>query len=236
MRIHHFKNKEHFIGAAADLLIQEIDGNPGLLMCTATGSSPLPVYRALVEDAKIYKERYNKLRIIKLDEWVGLENQNGSCEAYLQKELIAPLEIPDKNYIAFNARTTEPTDECLRIGHLLNQHGPIDLCVLGLGKNGHLGFNEPPASPAQKCHVARLSQLSQEHSMVAGQAEKPEYGMTLGIRDILNSKKVLLLVSGEGKEEAKKQLLSSKVDPMCPASLLWKHPNVDCFILNENPV
>ncbi|MGW9686305.1 galactosamine-6-phosphate isomerase [Flagellimonas sp. 2504JD1-5] len=233
MRIQYFENKKTFTSKATGLMIQEIDRKPNLLMCTATGNSPLPVYRNLVKDFKLNPERYAKLRILKLDEWAGLANMFGSCEAYLQKELINPLKIAKTNYFAFDAETKDPEGECSRIKNQLNNEGPIGLCVLGLGKNGHLGFNEPPASADQKCHVARLTPSSQNHGMVATHTEKPSYGMTLGIQEILNSKRILLLISGEGKENVKKQFLSKKVDPECPATFLWLHPNVDCFILEN---
>lgn len=233
MKVQHFKNKEYFVTAATDLVIDEIDTNPGLLLCTATGSSPLPIYRNMAADALGNQHRYKRLRIIKLDEWMGLENYDGSCEAYLQKELIGPLQIQEENYISFDVATNNPENECIRIQQLLNRCGPIDLCILGLGKNGHLGFNEPPASSTQKCHVAKLSAQSQQHGMVTNQKLKPEFGMTLGIQDILNSKRIVFLISGKEKEKAKQQFLSSKVDPQCPASFLWMHSNVDCFILEE---
>ncbi|WP_190808759.1 galactosamine-6-phosphate isomerase [Flagellimonas sp. S3867] len=232
MRIHHFENKKPFATAAVELLIKEIDRKPDLLLCAATGNSPLPVYRKLVEDAISNSERYARLRIIKLDEWIGLKDKNGSCETYLQKELVKPLKIATKNCIAFDEETRNPEKECIRIQRKLIEEGPIDLCVLGLGKNGHLGFNEPPASSTQECHVAHLAAESQQHNMIANQMQKPEFGMTLGIKDILNSKRVVLLISGEGKEKAKQQLLSSKVDPQCPASFLWMHNNVDCFVMD----
>ena len=167
MRIEYFKNEVALATEAADILIREIDGKPNLLMCTATGYSPLQVYQNLAEDFRSNTERYTKLRILKLDEWVGLTNENGSCEAYLQKELIVPLQIAENNYIAFDAKTKDPETECHRIQNILDKQGPIDCCVLGLGKNGHLGFNEPPASANQKCHVAKLAPSSQNHGMVA---------------------------------------------------------------------
>ncbi|WP_422861340.1 galactosamine-6-phosphate isomerase [Flagellimonas sp. W118] len=233
MRIQHFENEVDFINKAAGLLIQEIDRKPELLLCAATGNSPLLVYRRLVYDKKLHVNRYKNLNIIKLDEWVSLESNAGSCETYLRKELINPLRIKERNYIGFDEKTKNPIEECKRVQDLLDNNGPIDMCVLGLGKNGHLGFNEPPGDPTKKCHVAHLTAQSQEHDMVANQLKKPEFGMTLGIQDILNSKRILLLISGKGKEKAKQRFLSSKVDPQCPASFLWMHSNVDCLILEE---
>ncbi|WP_420601793.1 galactosamine-6-phosphate isomerase [Flagellimonas sp.] len=234
MNVLQFESKENFVSTAVDLVIEEIDKKPNLLLCAATGSSPLPIYRKLVDNSRLNPDRYKSLRLIKLDEWVGLKSKEGSCETYLRNELLDPLKIDDENYFAFNEETENPKEECTRIQNLLEAKGPIDLCILGLGKNGHLGFNEPPAVLTQKCHVARLTTQSQQHNMVLNQTEKPEFGMTLGIRDILSAKRILLLISGSGKEKAKQQFLASKVDPQCPASFLWLHANVDCLIMDED--
>ena len=114
---------------------------------------------------------------------------------------------------------------------MVKEQGPIDLCILGLGKNGHLGFNEPADELQPHCHIADLAVQSQQHSMILDSSIKPTQGITLGMQEILSSKRILLLVSGSGKEEAKKKLLSGDITSQCPASLLWKRDNVDCLVV-----
>jgi galactosamine-6-phosphate isomerase len=152
----------------------------------------------------------------------------------LQKHILRPLKVTQERYFPFNPRAQDLEEECLRIQAMVKEQGPIDLCIMGLGKNGHLGFNEPAIELQPHCHIAELTTESQQHSMILGSSIKPTQGITLGMQDILSSKRIILIVSGSGKDEAKKQLLSGEITCECPASLLWKHNNVDCLVVAKN--
>lgn len=205
-----------------------------MLLCAATGHSPSGLYQELVHRSEHEKKLYRQMRVIKLDEWIGLGHSGeGTCEHYLRSNLINPLAITENRYLAFDTENPDPPEECTRMQLLLQNNGPIDLCILGLGKNGHLGFNEPGSYLQPHCHVAQLSHTSQQHGMVARIADTPQYGMTLGMADILASRKIVLLVTGEGKEKAKQRLLSGKISTKCPASFLWMHRDVDCLIVDK---
>lgn len=233
MRIAEFEEIDQMGQKAFSIVMDEIEHNPQLLLCAATGSSPLPLYRNLDEEAKKRAAAFDQLRVVPLDEWVGLPSSDGSCHAFLQKHILRPLNITQERYFRFNAAAEDLKEECMRIQALVKEQGPIDLCVLGLGKNGHLGFNEPADELQPHCHIADLAVQSQQHSMILDSSIKPIQGITLGIQDILSSKRILLLVSGSGKEEAKKKLLSGEITSQCPASLLWKHHNVDCLVVTN---
>lgn len=214
------------------IVIEELRTKPNLLLCAATGSSPLGLYEGLTRLAKMGKGRFKDLRVLKLDEWIGLgKSAEGSCEHYLRANVIEPLEISEDRYLTFDPDAHEHDEECKRVQYQIQKNGPIDLCVLGLGKNGHLGFNEPGSFLQPNCHVAHLTPESQQHDMVVDGTAKPKYGMTLGIRDILLSKKIIILVSGEEKDEAKRSLFSGQISTTCPASFLWLHNNVDCLVV-----
>ena len=234
MRISEFEEIYQMGQKAFSIVMDEIEHNPQLLLCAATGSSPLPLYRNLAEEAKKRAALFEHLRILPLDEWVGLPSSDGSCHAFLQKHILRPLKLTQERYFPFNPAAENLKEECLRIQALVKEQSPIDLCILGLGKNGHLGFNEPADELQPHCHIADLTIESQQHSMISDSSIKPTQGITLGIQDILSSKRILLIVSGSGKEEAKKQLLSTEINPQCPASLLWKHDNVDCLVVRQN--
>lgn len=233
MRIAEFENTHQIGQKAFSIVMDEIEHNPQLLLCAATGSSPLQLYRNLAEEAKKRAAVFDQLRVLPLDEWVGLSSSDGSCHAFLQKHILRPLKFAQERYFPFNPRAENLKEECLRIQALVKEQGPIDLCVLGLGKNGHLGLNEPADELQPHCHIADLTIESQQHSMILDSSIKPTQGITLGMQDILSSKRILLLVSGNGKEEAKKQLLSGEITCECPASLLWKHDNVDCLVVTK---
>jgi galactosamine-6-phosphate isomerase len=214
---------------AADLITRAVRSNPSLLLCAATGSSPTRAYEFLVEDARREPDVFSRLRVIKLDEWGGLAMDDpGTCETYLRRRLLEPLAISADRYVAFDSEATDAQRECERIRAELAEHGPIDLCVLGLGLNGHLGFNEPADAPTPGPHVARLSESSLRHPMIRHARGRVTHGLTLGMRDILGSRRVLLLVNGEHKRGALERLLSAEVSPSFPASYLWEHGAVTC--------
>ncbi|HTK19894.1 MAG TPA: 6-phosphogluconolactonase, partial [Mucilaginibacter sp.] len=150
---------------ASETIIHEWQQNPQSLVCAATGNSPTGVYKRLVEK----KENFNSadLRFIKLDEWYGLDiNDEGSCEKYLHEHLFNPLGISHKNYITFDGKANDPQREFEHVDNYLKEHGPIDLCILGLGKNGHIAFNEPADTLHPHAHLATLSPTSLEHAMI----------------------------------------------------------------------
>lgn len=115
----------------------------------------------------------------------------------------------------------------------MQTQAPIDLCILGLGKNGHIAFNEPGDTLHPYCHVAQLSPESMQHTMAQTMQTQPTYGLTLGMADILSAKKIILLITGSNKKSAIEKLLQSNLTTHLPASLLWLHPDVDCLI-DEN--
>lgn len=220
---------------AKDQIIRAMEEKPDLLLCTATGNSPTKTYELLAEEFVSDPMKFSKIRVIKLDEWGGIEpEESGSCESYLRENLLGPLQISNERYIGFNSNPENPLQECTRISTHLAKDGPIDLCILGFGSNGHLALNEPAEFLQAQCHVAELSSSSLNHKMTSGMKKKPSYGLTLGMADILYSKQILILISGSGKSKMVKQLLSGMVSTQLPASFLWLHPNTVCLIDSES--
>jgi len=216
---------------AGSLVISEIAKKKNLLLCGATGNSTSGLYKELVDKLKSDKTFFEELRFLKLDEWGGLPKTDPvSCEYYLKTRLLDKLGIPSERYISFDPNSSDPVEECKRIQSLLDQQGPIDICLLGLGKNGHIGFNEPGSYLEPFCHVADLSKESLQHNMVRSLDQKPKYGLTLGMKNILDSRKIILLITGKGKEQVIERLLHRKVSVNLPASFLWLHNNVECVI------
>lgn len=218
---------------ASALIIHELQQKPESLVCAATGNSPTGAYKKLI--GKKGAIDTSNLSFIKLDEWYGLGvDDEGSCEQYLHQNLLRPLNISDKKYIAFDGKTKEPEKELSRIANYLDEHGPIDLCILGLGKNGHIAFNEPAEALQPRAHMAPLSTTSLEHTMIKGSGEPIKYGMTLGMTDILQSGKIILLVNGTHKNAVMKKLMEQKISTQLPASFLWLHPDVQCFYCDND--
>jgi galactosamine-6-phosphate isomerase len=211
----------------AEVVIGEIRTRPDLLFCAAAGSSPSGAYQVLGERAVAEPDLFARLRVIQIDEWGGLSRSHpATCEADLIKKLLVPLHVGAERYEGFHSDPADPEKEAARVARWLERHGPIDLCVLGLGMNGHLAMNEPSEALCPHPHVARLTPSSLDHPMLAACSSKPSYGLTLGMGDLLRSRKILLPVCGHPKRDVLRQLLRPTVSPWFPASFLWLHPDV----------
>jgi len=211
--------------AAADCIAAEVRQKPDALLCLATGASPARAYELLADKRRDEPHLFDRVRLMKLDEWGGLKPTDpGSCEAYLRQKLVEPLLVGTDRFFGWKCRPTNPRAECRRIADWLAANGPIDLCILGLGLNGHLGFNEPADVLAAGPHVAALSETSTTHSMLGEARGKVRHGFTLGMADLLHSRQVLLLVSGAAKAAPMRRLFTRQITTQFPASLLWLHP------------
>jgi galactosamine-6-phosphate isomerase len=211
---------------AAERILAALAGKPDLLLCAAGGSTPTRTYQLLAEYHAREPSTFRSLRVLKLDEWGGIGmDAPGACEAYLQTHLIRPLGLQDGRFFGFNSSPADPEQECERIRRRLAAEGPIDLCVLGLGVNGHIALNEPAPSLQPTAHVARLAEVSLRHPMLASAKTVPTYGLTLGMAEIFTSREILLLVSGVRKRAPLQRLLRREISTAFPASFLWLHPN-----------
>jgi galactosamine-6-phosphate isomerase len=224
------ENYERLSAQAAAIVGAQIERKHTLLLCAATGNSPIGLYGELARRAATDRELFRSLKIVALDEWGGLRDTDpGSAAGYLRERVLTPLAISPERFIAFDTGI-DPAEACSRMRAELDRIGPIDLAVLGLGRNGHVGFNEPGPALVPYCHVAQLSEETRAHAMTRAMLEAPRHGLTLGLQEILASRRILLLVTGEGKQHTVARLLTEEVTTALPASLLWLHGNVDCLI------
>lgn len=229
MTFQHVADYQALSEAASEQLLALIRRKPDAVMCLATGATPLLAYQLFVQKVKVQQVDVSQTTFVKLDEWVGLSPDTpGTCEAFLQQHIIRPLGIANDHFISF-APNESNTQECNRVVEQIALRGGLDLCLLGIGKNGHLGLNEPGDSLKPACHIAQLDERTRQHDMLK-QAATPVYqGITLGLRDILAAKEVLLLAAGDGKQEAFAKFREGKVSTRLPASFLWLHPRVTCL-------
>lgn len=219
---------------ASEYIINDLNSRTKSLFCTATGNSPTGIYRLLADKKDLIDP--NGLSLLKLDEWYNLPMDHpASCEYYLQQYMIRPLGVADENYTGFDAMAKDPAEECKRINDFIAARGPIDICVLGIGLNGHIGFNEPADFLQPHAHLAVLSETSLNHNMIKSSGVDMQYGLTLGVADILQSKKIILPVFGKNKKEIMDRLFEGKISSQLPASVLWLHPDVTVFYCeNDN--
>jgi galactosamine-6-phosphate isomerase len=199
---------------------------PTSLLCLAAGSTPSRTYEVLVEQAKQTPSVTARCRLLKLDEWGGVPMDDAAtCERQLRAVLIDPLQAANR-YIGFESDPADRDAECRQIAQWLQSNGPIDVAVLGLGINGHIGFNEPAEALQPHAHVASLSPDSMQHVMLTQSDRRPTFGLTLGMADLLQSREVLMLVSGAAKRGPLRRLRSGEITTVFPASLLATHPRV----------
>jgi galactosamine-6-phosphate isomerase len=207
-------------------LVDRVRQRPDALICLAAGSTPRRTYELLAERGASEPALFAECRFIKLDEWGGLPlDDSATCEHQLQQLLIKPLGAAAR-YTAFQSCPPDRAAECARIAGWLAEHGPIDVALLGLGINGHVGFNEPAKVLQPHAHVAELAATSLTHAMLSHTSARPEFGITLGMADLLQAREILLLASGSSKREPIRRLLSGQLATEFPASLLELHPHL----------
>ena len=227
MHIQIARDHEEMSVRAAARIARDLRRKPGLLLGLATGATPTRTYQRLADTRRARPALFRGVRIVKLDEWLGLPMDHpATCETYLRENVLGPWGVPRSRYHGFGSRPRDARAECARLARWLARHGPLDLCVLGLGRNGHLLMNEPADALAAGPHVARLTAETRAHSMLRSLKTPPRRGLTMSLADILQSRAILLLVSGRHKAAPLRRMLSGRVTTRCPASLLWLHPDV----------
>lgn len=230
MKVIILENHEAMSRAASAAMAEEFALHPRLLLCLATGATPARAYEWTAAKGKKLPALLSQLRVLKLDEWAGLASTDpGSCEFFLRQRVVAPWGISPERFEGFGCHPRPPKLECERMRKWVVRHGPIDLCVLGLGRNGHLGFNEPGPNLCPVAHLATLAEETRKHSMLGQSTVRPEQGLTLGMAEILQSRRIFLLVSGRHKRQALRRLLRGEITTEFPASFLWLHPQTTLF-------
>ncbi len=226
-----YDNYEALSVAAAQHFIEVVNECPGALISLATGSSPQRLYELIALAHQAGEVDLRHIRCVALDEWYGIPRLHAAtCAAYIEKHVVSAWGLDAAQLQFFNAEAASAARECERIQAYLIDNGPIDLCILGLGRNGHLGLNEPGDALQAAVHVAELDELSQNHAMLANEGLSVTQGMTIGLSDIMSSKSIMMLICGKDKAAVYKQLLSGAITTQVPASFLHLHPCVYNFI------
>lgn len=223
---------ESMSAKAAEKVIEKMNDNPNGLLSPASGDSPTGLYKELVNQISDKKIDISGWKFVGLDEWIGMNGADeGSCRFYLDKQLFGPLNISENNICFFDGKEKNLDDECTKVEKFINEHGQIDMAIVGLGLNGHVGMNEPGTSPSLHSHVAEIDPLTQQ----VGQKYFKEkthisQGLTLGIANLMEAKNVILIVSGSKKAEIVRRLLEEEISEQLPASLLRNHKNFCVYL------
>lgn len=220
---------------AADEILSVITSNHKALLCLATGDTPKLTYKLLVEKILSQKIDISQIQFVGLDEWVGVPPTNpGSCHFFLHKNLFVPLTVAAKNIHLFDALSNDLNDECKKMNDFVTRYGGIDLMLLGVGTNGHVGLNEPGDSEKNYAHVSKLAQSTIE----VGQKYFKEQtgldkGLTFGLANFLESKRVMMLANGFKKNNIIKRIINDSVSEQLPSTLVRKHKNATLILDRE---
>ncbi|MCL1631796.1 glucosamine-6-phosphate deaminase [Sporolactobacillus sp. CPB3-1] len=229
MQIVAVKDKRELGRKAAKVILEVIHKKPDAVLGLATGGTPEETYKELVKDHRENGTSYKAVRTVNLDEYVGIDPSDpNSYHSYMDHNFFKYIDLPeDQHFLPDSLATTD--HDCARYDDLIDSLGGVDLQLLGIGGNGHIGFNEPGTPLSIGTHVVQLTDSTRKANAryFSSLSEVPEQAITMGIGTILKSKKVLLIVSGEEKAEAMYKLVRSSVpESGFPASALIQHPDV----------
>lgn len=218
--------------AVAQNVIDCVKAKPDALICIAGGDTPLGVFAALVEAQNQGRVDFSRTQFLGLDEWLGLGlADKGSCREMVWHHFFDKLTLREEQICFFDGLTHDPQAECKRVDRYIEQYGPIDCIVLGIGMNGHIGFNEPGASPENTCHVIDLDPVTQTVSVkYFGTPREVKQGISLGLKTILASKKIVLMASGEKKAAIVAQTVNHPASVEIPSTLAKTVPQANLFV------
>ena len=229
MRIEIVKDYDALSQKAAYLLFSQIMLKPDSVLGLATGSTPIGTYKELISMYQAGLVRFSDTVTFNLDEYYGLNvNDEQSYHYFMKTNLFNHIDIKEENIHIPNGKVGDARAECRRYENRIQAAGGIDLQMLGVGQNGHIGFNEPDDSFEALTHLVALDEdtIKANARFFNSINEVPTKALTMGIKTILDSKKILLLASGENKAEAVNKMIKGKITPQVPASALQLHPDV----------
>lgn len=233
MRVIISKDYEELSNEAAKIMIGVVKSNPYAVLGLATGSTPLGLYKRLITDHKENGTSYKHIRAVNLDEYKGLSATHEQSYAYfMRNNLFEYLDIEIENTYIENGTATDEEAECKRYDKLLESTRQ-DIQLLGLGSNGHIAFNEPYTSFGSTTHVVNLtdSTIKDNSRLFKSIDEVPKQAYTMGLKSIMQAKKILILASGANKAEAVYKTVKGEITEEVPASILQAHP--DCTIIAD---
>lgn len=230
MKLLSVESDDAFMDAAATMVMRRVAERPDLALTAPTGATPAALYRRLVREHRAGRFSLDAATVFMLDEYVDLLTYPvGSFREYLAKHL---------GDVIFNATTTlhtlAPTDDPTQCAHYdaaLDGVGALDLAIVGVGGNGHVGFNEPGTAPELRTHVVPLAPSTIRANFAHLEAAKrPSSAVTVGLADLRGAREVLMLISGEPKRHVAQLLASERFDADVPATYLLEHPNLTVIV------
>ncbi|WP_213606747.1 glucosamine-6-phosphate deaminase [Staphylococcus capitis] len=218
-------------------LYKEMSCQPTSKLGLATGGTMTEVYKYLVELLEKNQLDVSHVETFNLDEYVGLKAEHPQSYHYYMNEVLfnqypnfnkENIHIPD-------GYSSQLEDEAERYNQLLNDRGPVDIQILGIGENGHIGFNEPGTDLHSETHIVDLTEstIRANSRYFESESDVPQQAVSMGLASILKAKRIILLAFGEKKKEAIHQLMNNQVTKDIPSTILHAHPNVEVYVDDE---
>ena len=230
MNIYVTKDYDKMSEMATDIFVKAILEKPNCLLGLATGSTPIGLYHGLVKAYKEKKIDFSEVRTVNLDEYYPISPENEQSYRYfMNKYLFDRININKANTFVPDGTAKDPEAFCREYESNIDAMGGIDLQLLGIGQNGHIGFNEPAQNLlVADTHLTKLTEntINANARFFSSVDEVPTHALTMGIRSIFKARKVVILATGRQKAEAVKKMVSGVIDTTCPATLLCLHPDV----------
>lgn len=229
MKIYSAQDYQSMSRKAANILSAHVILKPDSVLGLATGSTPIGMYKQLIDWYNKGDIDFSQVHTVNLDEYLGLApTHDQSYRYFMQANLFDHVNVPPENTNVPNGLAPDPEAECARYNQVIAGLGGIDVQVLGMGHNGHIGFNEPEEAFELETHVVDLTDntIDANARFFASRDEVPRQAITMGIKSIMQARHILVVVSGTDKAEIVKKAFFGPVTPKVPASILQMHPHV----------
>lgn len=234
MKVRVFPSASKAARALANEIARAVSRNPRLVLGLPTGRTSIPVYRELAAFARLHEIDFSCATTFNLDEFVGLSaDDEQSYHAFMRRHLFEHVNLSPKNTHLLNGTADDAEAECRRYEWAIARAGGIDLMVLGLGRNGHIGFNEPDRSLVTRTHRTHLKPSTRRaNAFLFGHriSAVPHEALSMGMGTILQARRIVLLVTGRSKARAVERVLSGRLTTRVPASFLQLHRDVEVWL------
>ncbi len=229
MRVYRTEDYAAMSRQAANILSAQVILKPNCVLGLATGSTPIGMYQQLIEWYKKGDVDFSQVHTVNLDEYLGLEpTHDQSYRYFMQHNFFDHINVKPENTNVPNGMAKDFDAECARYNKVISDLGGIDIQVLGMGHNGHIGFNEPEDAFELETHVVDLTEstINANARFFEKIEDVPTKAITMGVKSIMQARHILVVVSGEAKADIVKTAFTGPVTPLVPASILQLHPNV----------
>lgn len=232
MKINIFKSAEEIGVAVARIFVDEVKNNPSCVLGLATGATPIPTYENIKKLHKDENVSFKDVKTYNLDEYCDLPKADkNSYYTFMHEQLFNGLDILEENVHFLDGNTSDCAAECEKYDNRINEAGGIDIQLLGIGNNAHIGFNEPAETFTNGSFKVKLTDSTiNANKIYFYDNSMPRYALTMGVKQIMNAKKIILIATGEKKAEAIRNMVKGPVTPQVPASVLQEHDDVIVFL------